>query len=133
VRELCCAEEGPHRLTQGVGSAALGHDFGPVVAGEAFVEGVTGGRKGDGIPTSRTVKVTMIGNHVVVYVSYLPPRRQFTAHREGLPGISASSLPELRARVAEACPEAKVVLSLSRAARTEVARRRGAPVQLGWT
>ena len=64
----------------------------------------------------------MIANHIVVYVSYLPPRRLFTAHRDGLPGISASSLPELRARVAEACPEAKVVLSLSRAARAEMAR-----------
>jgi len=69
----------------------------------------------------------MIANHLVVYVSYIPRCRQFAAHREGLPGISASSLPELRARVAEACPEAKVVLSLSRAARAEIARRRGAP------
>ena len=76
--------------------------------------------------------VAMIAHHIV-YVSYLPPRRQFTAHRDGLPGISASSLPELRARVAEACPEAKIVLSLSRAARVEVARRKGAPVEIGWT
>jgi hypothetical protein len=75
----------------------------------------------------------MIARHIVVYVSYLPPRRQFTAHREGLPSLSAGSLPELRARVAEACPEAKVVLSLSRAARAEVARRNGAPVEMGWT
>jgi len=37
----------------------------------------------------------MIARHVVVYVSYLPPRRQSTAHREGLPSLSASSLPEL--------------------------------------
>jgi hypothetical protein len=75
----------------------------------------------------------MIAHHVVVYVSYLPPRRQFMAHREGLPSLSASSLPELRARVAEACPEAKVVLSLSRAARAEIARRKGEPVEIGWT
>jgi hypothetical protein len=75
----------------------------------------------------------MIAHHIVVYVSYLPPRRQFTAHREGLPEISAGSLPELRSLVAEACPAAKVVLSLSRAARAEVARRNGASVDMGWT
>jgi hypothetical protein len=75
----------------------------------------------------------MIANHIVVYVSYLPPRREFTAHREGLPSLSASTLPELRSLVAEACPEAKVVLSLSRAARAEMARRKGGPVEIGWT
>jgi hypothetical protein len=74
----------------------------------------------------------MIARHTVVYVSYLPPLRQFTAHREGLPCLSASTLPELRSLVAEACPEAKVVLSLSRAARVEVARRKGEALQVGW-
>ena len=97
-----------------------------MVAGTALLEGTASGRKG---ATSRTV----IAHHVVVYVSYLPPRRQFTAHREGLPSLSASSLPELRSLVAEACPEAKVVLSLSRAARAEVARRKGVQMQMGWT
>ena len=76
----------------------------------------------------------MIANHVVVYVSYIPPSRLFTAHREGLPSLSAGSLPELRARVAAAVPpEQKFTLSLSRAARAEVARRRSEPVQVGWT
>ena len=75
----------------------------------------------------------MIARHLVVYVSYLSPRRQFTAHREGLPSLSASTLPELRSLVAEAYPEAKVVLSLSRAARAEIARRKGEPVEIGWT
>ena len=75
----------------------------------------------------------MIAHHIVVYVSYLPTPRQFTAHRDGLPGISAGSLPELRAKVAAAVPpEQKFTLSLSRAARAEMARRRGVPVQAGW-
>jgi hypothetical protein len=70
---------------------------------------------------------------MIVYVSYLPPRRSFVTHREGVGEISASSLSELRARVAEMSRETKIVLSLSRGARAEVARRRGVPVPGGWT
>jgi hypothetical protein len=97
-----------------------------MVPGKAVVEGAADGHAGI---RSRT----MIARHTVVYVSFILPQRQFTAHREGLPNLSASSLPELRSLVAEACPEAKVVFSLSRAARAEVARRNGAPVEMGWT
>jgi len=64
---------------------------------------------------------------------YIPPRRRFVAHREGLSEIWASDLKELRAKVAALRPEHRIVFALSRAARVEVARRRGAPVPGGWT
>jgi hypothetical protein len=47
--------------------------------------------------------------------------------------ISASSLSELRAKLAEMRPDAEFRFALSRAAKVEVARRRGVPVAMGWT
>lgn len=62
----------------------------------------------------------------VVYVSFTLRPKRFVAHRDALPEISASSLPELRALLAEAHGGAAVRLHLSRRARAEVARRRNA-------
>jgi hypothetical protein len=70
---------------------------------------------------------------MVIYVSFTLRPKRFVAHRDGLPEISASSLPELRALLAEAHGGAAVRLHLSRGARAEVLRRRsGAPVEIGW-
>jgi len=50
----------------------------------------------------------MIANHNRL-ISYVPqPLRHFVAHREGRGEISAPSVPELRASVAEACQEAEI-------------------------
>ena len=67
----------------------------------------------------------------MVYVSYIAPRRRFVAHRLGQ--IWACDLKELRARVTELFPDAEMRFVLSRGARAEVARRNGAPVDVGWT
>jgi len=48
-----------------------------------------------------------------VWISYIPRRRSWTAHRDGLPEIAAPSLPELRALLAEACGGASAALSWS--------------------
>jgi hypothetical protein len=70
----------------------------------------------------------------MVYVSYIAPRQRFVAHREGLGQIWAADLKELRAKVTAALrPDAEIRFALSRGARAEVARRRGAPVEVGWT
>jgi hypothetical protein len=68
-----------------------------------------------------------------VRVSFTLRPKRFVAHRDGLPEISASSLPELRALLAEAHGGAAVWLHLSRRARAEVGRRRGTPIAVGWT
>jgi hypothetical protein len=59
---------------------------------------------------------------MTIYVSFVLRPKRFVAHREGLPEISAPSLPELRALLAEAHGGAAVRLHLSRRARAEVAR-----------
>jgi hypothetical protein len=60
-----------------------------------------------------------------VFISYLPPRRKFTAHHHSFNAeISAPSLGELRGAVRAAVrPEVKITFALSRAARAEQARR----------
>jgi hypothetical protein len=72
---------------------------------------------------------------MIVWVSYVPRQRRWTAHRDGLPELAASSLSELRALLAEAHGGAAVRLHLSKAARAELARLRngGQPVAVGWT
>jgi hypothetical protein len=71
---------------------------------------------------------------MIIFVSYVPRTRCWSAHCAGLDTVTAPSLPELRALLAEACGDAAVRLHVSRAARAEVLRRRnGAPVEIGWT
>ena len=73
------------------------------------------------------------GAQMIVFVSYVPRQRRFSAHRAGLAEVHASSLSELRAKLAAVRPEQKITMHLSRAARVEVARRRGTPLPGGWT
>jgi hypothetical protein len=69
-----------------------------------------------------------------IWVSYVPRLRCFSAHREGIGTMQASSLRELLAKIAEAMPEAEIKLHLSKVARNEASRRRGTPVApVGWT
>jgi hypothetical protein len=69
---------------------------------------------------------------IVYYVSYVPRLRSWSA-RDGQE-ITAPSLPELRALLAEAHGGAAVRLHLSRGARAELLRRKtGAVAQIGWT
>jgi hypothetical protein len=69
-----------------------------------------------------------------VWVSYIPRLRCFSAHREALGEIRASSLSELCTKIAEAQPGVEIALHLSKVAKAEVAaRRRGVPQAVGWT
>ena len=66
---------------------------------------------------------------VTIYVSYIPQKRTFSAHKEGLCQVRAASLSELCKKIAEALPEAEFSLHLSKVARAEVARRKtGGPM-----
>jgi hypothetical protein len=69
----------------------------------------------------------------MVWVSYIAPRRRFVAHRQGLDEVWASDLKELRTKLAAAHGGAEFRFALSRGARVEVARRRGVPIEVGWT
>jgi hypothetical protein len=70
---------------------------------------------------------------MVVFVSYVPRLRRFSAHHVDLGEVHASSLPELRALLAERCGGAEIRLALSKVARAELLRRRtGGPVAVGW-
>jgi hypothetical protein len=66
----------------------------------------------------------------VIFVGY---QRRFSAHKEGLGEVQAPSLGELRAKLAAAHGGAEFRLALCRGARVEVARRRGRPIEVGWT
>jgi len=82
--------------------------------------------------TTDTVRET--ARPLDVWISYVARTRSWSAHRAGLPDLTASSLPELRARLEEVCGGAAVRLHLSRGARAEVARRNGGtPRAVGWT
>ena len=73
-------------------------------------------------------------NKVTVYVSYVPQLRSFSAHREGLGEIRASSMRGLLARLTELWPEVELTLVLSKVAQAEVAaRRKGVPRAEGWS
>jgi hypothetical protein len=68
-----------------------------------------------------------------IYVSYVPRLRSFSAHRQGLNEVRASSLPELLGRLAELWPDVQFTLHMSKVARAEVAaRRNGTPRAEGW-
>jgi len=73
-----------------------------------------------------------MGDRLTVFVSFVP-RQGFVAHRDGLPAIRAPTLKELRSEVARLRPEAEIMLSLTRGARAEVARRTHTPTPGGWT
>ena len=76
-------------------------------------------------PQPATTKMT-------VYVSYVPRLRSFSAHREGLGEIRASSMRELLGRLTELWPDVEFTLVLSKVARAEIAaRRKGVPRQRG--
>jgi hypothetical protein len=79
------------------------------------------------------MKHASLREKMIVFVSYVPRLKRFSAHRTGLDTVTAPSVPELRARLAEVCGGAAVRLRLSKVARAEVARRRGEPVAVGWT
>jgi len=71
---------------------------------------------------------------MTVYVSYVPRLRSFSAHREGLGEVRASSMPELLAKLAGLWPDVEFALILSKVARAEIlARRNGVPRADGWT
>jgi hypothetical protein len=71
---------------------------------------------------------------MTVYVSYVPRLRSFSAHKEGLGEVRASSMPDLLAKLAELWPDVEFTLVLSKVARAEfAARRKGVPRAEGWT
>jgi hypothetical protein len=70
---------------------------------------------------------------MIVFVSFVPRLKRFSAHRAGLDIVTAASLPELRALLAEMTEGTEVTLHLSKVARAEVARRKGTPIAVGWT
>lgn len=71
---------------------------------------------------------------MIVWVSYVPRQRRWTAHREEMPEVTAASLPELRAALrAEVGGGPVIRLALSKVARAELLRRRtGGPMAVGW-
>jgi hypothetical protein len=71
---------------------------------------------------------------MVVDVSYVPRLRSFSAHKEGLGEIRASSMLDLLAKLAELWPDVEFSLVLSRVARAECLRRKnGVPQAEGWS
>ena len=71
---------------------------------------------------------------MAVYVSYVPRLRCFSAHRDGLGEIRASSMPELLEKLATKWPHVQFELHLSKVARTECLRRKngGGPMPPQW-
>jgi hypothetical protein len=70
---------------------------------------------------------------MIVFVSYVPRLKRFSAHHTELNTVTAPSLPELRARLAAVTGGAAVRLHLPKVAQAEIARSRGEPVAVGWT
>jgi hypothetical protein len=65
---------------------------------------------------------------MTVSVSYIQRLRSFSAYKEGLGEIRASSMPELLGKLAAKWPHVQFTLILSKLARAEVsARRKGVP------
>jgi hypothetical protein len=75
-----------------------------------------------------------MANKATVFVSYVPALRSFSAHKEGMGEIGASSMPELLAKLTKLWPRVEFTLHLSKVARAEVQRRKngGGPLAPGW-
>jgi hypothetical protein len=70
---------------------------------------------------------------MMVWISYVPRQRRWTAHRQGLPELAAPSLPALRAALREEVGGGEEIrLVLSKVARAEIFKQRGTPVAVGW-